>query len=89
MIRKLAKAMRNKVVEDVRITPKEVNEYFDKIPKDSLFLYESELEIGQIVIFPKASRDAEEYCIEQLKEFKQQIETGKKDFCTLASYLYR
>ena len=59
----LAKAMRNKVVENVRITPKEVNEYFNKIPKDSLFLYESELEISQIISFPKAHRDAEEYCI--------------------------
>jgi peptidyl-prolyl cis-trans isomerase SurA len=80
-----AKAMRNKVVENVRITPKEVNEYFEKIPKDSLFLYESEVEISQIISYPKAERDAEEYVIKQLKEFKEQIESGKKDFATLAS----
>jgi peptidyl-prolyl cis-trans isomerase SurA len=82
---KLAQAMRNKVVGDIRITPKEVQEYFNKIPVDSLFLYESEVEVGQIVIFPKASRDAEEYAVEQLKEYKQQIETGKKDFCSIAA----
>ncbi len=82
---KLAQAMRNKVVQDIRITPKEVQEYFSKIPTDSLFLYESEVEVGQIVLFPKASRDAEEYCQEQLKEYKQQIETGKKDFCAIAN----
>ena len=81
----LAKAMRNKVVENVRITPKEVNEYFSKIPTDSLFLYESEVEISQIVIFPKAHRDAEEYALQQLKEFKEQIESGQKDFASLAS----
>ncbi len=81
----LAKAMRNKVVENVRITPKEVNEYFIKIPTDSLFLYESEVEISQIVIYPKAHRDAEEYALQQLKEFKEQIESGKKDFASLAS----
>ena len=81
----LAKAMRNKVVENVRITPKEVAEFYKKIPKDSLFLYESEVEISQIISFPKAHRDAEEYCIEQLKDFKAQIESGKKDFATLAS----
>ncbi len=81
----LAKAMRNKVVENVRITPKEVNEYFKKIPVDSLYLYESEVEISQIVIYPKAHRDAEEYALQQLKEFKEQIESGKKDFATLAS----
>ena len=81
----LAKAMRNKVVENVRITPKEVNEYFIKIPTDSLFLYESEVEISQIVIYPKAHRDAEEYALQQLKEFKEQIESGKKEFASLAS----
>lgn len=82
--RKLAGAMRNKIVETIRITPNEVKAYYDRIPKDSLQFYESELEIGQIVVYPKASREAEDYAIEQLKEFKQQLETGKKDMKTLA-----
>jgi len=82
---KLSQAMRNKVVQDIRITPKEVQEYFNKIPTDSLPLYESEVEIGQIIIYPKASREAEEYAVEQLKEYKEQIETKKKDFCTIVS----
>ncbi len=81
----LSRAMRNKIVEDIRITPYEVKSYYSKIPKDSLFLYESEVEVSQLVKYPKASRDAEEYCIQQLKDFKQQIESGKKDFKTLAS----
>lgn len=83
--RKLAGAMRNKIVEGIKITPNEVKEYFEKIPTDSLAFYESELEIGQIVVFPKASRDAEEYAQEQLLTFKQQIESGKKDIKTIAA----
>ncbi len=83
--RKLAQAMRNKIVDDIRITPQEVRSFYSKIPKDSLSLYESEVEINQLVYFPKASRDAEEYCISRLKEYKQQIESGKKDFKTIAS----
>ena len=83
--RKLAGAMRNKIVEGIRITPNEVKAYWDKIPKDSLPFYESEVEIGQIIDYPRASRDAEEYCVEQLKDFKTQLEAGKKDFCTLAA----
>ncbi|MEP6673843.1 MAG: peptidylprolyl isomerase [Ferruginibacter sp.] len=82
---KLAEAMRNKIVENIKITPKETQDFFNKIPKDSLPFYESEMEISQIVIYPKASRDAEEYVQEQLKEFKTQVESGKKDFKTLAS----
>lgn len=81
----MARAMRGKVVENVRITPNEVRDYFEKIPKDSLLLYESEVEVSQIVIFPKASRDAEEYVIEQLKGYKDLIESGKRDFKTVAT----
>ncbi len=81
---KLAQAMRNKVVDDVRITPNEVKNYFAKLPADSLPFYESEVEIGQIVIFPKASREAEEYAIEQLNTYKKQAEAGK-DFRSLAA----
>ena len=82
--RKLAAAERNKIVDGIRITPNEVKAYFEKLIKDSLPYYESELEIGQIVGYPKASRESEEYCIEQLNEFKQQVESGKKDFKKMA-----
>ena len=83
--RKLATAMRNKIVDGIKITPNEVKAYFEKIPKDSLPFYETEVEVGQVVVFPKASHDAELYCIEQLNEYKKQIESGKKEFGTLAS----
>ncbi len=82
--RKLAAAMRNKIVEDIKITPTEVKNYFEKIPTDSLALYESEVEVGQIVSYPKASRDAEQYCIEQLAGYKKQIDGGK-DFGAVAA----
>ena len=75
--------MRDKIVGDIRITPNEVKNYFDKIPKDSLAFYESEIEVGQIVVYPKASRDADEYAIEQLTDYKKQAEAGK-DFKQLA-----
>ena len=82
---KLAQSMRNKIVEDVKITPTEVKAYYETIPKDSLPYYESEVEVGQIIIYPKASRELETYAIDQLKEYKQQVESGAKKFETLAS----
>ena len=82
---KLAQSMRNKVVEDIKITPTEVKAYFETIPKDSLPYYESEIEVGQVVIYPKATRELENYAIDQLKEYKQQVEKGTKKFETLAS----
>lgn len=82
---KLASAMRNKIVDGIRITPNEVRNYFLKIPTDSLPFYETEVEIGQLIAFPKASREAEDYCKEQLTEYKKAIESGKKDFKAAAA----
>jgi peptidyl-prolyl cis-trans isomerase SurA len=71
--RKLAEAMQKKIVENVKITPNEVRAFFEKIPKDSLPFFESELEIGQIISWPKPSRDLEKYIIDELNNYRRQI----------------
>ncbi len=81
---RLATGMRNKVVSDVKITPTEVKGYYEKIPKDSLHFYESELQIGEIVLYPKASHDIEKLAIDELTEYKRQVEAGLKKFDALA-----
>jgi peptidyl-prolyl cis-trans isomerase SurA len=83
--RKLAEQMRNKIVDNIKITPTEVKAYWDKIPKDSLPFYESELELGEIVVLPKASRDIEKLAVEELTTFKKQVESGARRFETLAN----
>jgi peptidyl-prolyl cis-trans isomerase SurA len=83
--RKLAEAMQRKIVENVRITPVEVKAFYERIPKDSLPFYESELEIGQIVIYPKASRDLEQYIIGEMNTYKKQIESKLTTFAQLAT----
>lgn len=83
--RKLAEMMRAKIVEGVKITPNEVKAYFDKIPKDSLVFLESQLEVGQIVVYPKANRDLDRTAIEDLNDYKKQVESGTRKFETLAS----
>lgn len=83
--RNQARAMRNKIVTSVKITPTEVKEYFDKIPVDKLPYYEMEIEVGEVTAYPKASRDLELYAIEELNEYKKEVESGTKKFETLAS----
>ncbi len=82
--KKLSEQMRSKIVENVKITPTEVKEQFNKIPIDSLPFYESELEVGQIIIYPKPNKDVEEYVNKQLYTLKQQVESGGKKFADLA-----
>ncbi|MES1159981.1 MAG: peptidylprolyl isomerase [Bacteroidota bacterium] len=81
-----AQAMRNKIVEDIKITPTEVKEYYEKIPKDKLIFYESELQLSQIVLYPKPSRDIEKLAIDELNDYKRQVEAGTKKFETLAQF---
>ncbi len=71
----LAEAMQKKIVDVIKITPAEVKTYFDKIPKDSLPFFESEVEVGQIIIYPKASHDLEKYAQDELANYKKQIDS--------------
>jgi peptidyl-prolyl cis-trans isomerase SurA len=82
--KKMAEAMQHKIVENVKITPIEVKAFFDRIPKDSLPFYESELEVGQIVAYPQASRDLEKYVIDELNRYKQQVQSKAATFEQLA-----
>ena len=77
---KLADEMQSKIVEKVKITPTEVRNYYDKIPLDSLPLYESEVQVTELVMHPKANRDVEEYVIKQMLEYRKQIESGANKF---------
>ena len=81
---RLAKSMRDKIVEYVKITPNEVKDYYEKIPKDSLPFYETELVIGQIVLHPKAGRELEKFVQDELTDYKKQVESGQKSFETMA-----
>jgi len=81
---RMAQAMRQKVVEDVKITPTEVKEYFEKIPADKRIFYESQIQLSEIILYPKASRDIEKLAQDELNEYKQQVEAGQKKFEFLA-----
>jgi peptidyl-prolyl cis-trans isomerase SurA len=81
---RLAQAMRGKIVQDVKITPTEVKEYYDKIPADKRIFYESQVQLNEIVLYPKASRDIEKLAYDDLNEYKQQVESGQRKFESLA-----
>lgn len=82
--RKLAEAMQQKIVGAVKITPTEVKTYFDRIPVDSLPFFESELEVCQIIIYPKATHELENYIVAEMNNYKRQIETKVATFEQLA-----
>ena len=77
---KLADEMQQKIVDKVKITPTEVRAFYNQIPIDSLPLYESEVQISEIIMHPKANRDIEEYVIQQMLEYRKQVENGVNKF---------
>lgn len=80
----LAQAMQRKIVENVHITPTEVKTYFDRVPADSVPFLESELEVGQINIYPKAAKEVEEYVYNEMMNYRKQIEAGRMSFADAA-----
>lgn len=80
----LAQRMRNKIVEGLTVTPTEVRDYFNKIPKDSLPYYNTEYELSQIVVKVKVGKAQHEAAFQKILDLKKRVEDGE-DFGILAA----
>ena len=80
----LAQQVENGVVENVKITPREVTEYFNSIPADSLPIIEAEYEVSEIVMSPKVNTAERERVRLELNKLRERILKGDK-FSTLAT----
>ena len=74
------------ILEHVKITPAEVDAFYKKIPKDSLPLFPSTVEVGQIVIEPPVSLEMEEYAHQKIEDIRKDIISGKMNFETAAGF---
>lgn len=72
----LSDKMRAGVFSDLDVTPAEVFSFFDKIPKDSLPYFNSEVEIGQIVIFAEPTLAQKEQARMQAEKIIEDIKIG-------------
>ena len=73
---KLAELMQDEIISKVEITPEEVRQFFNSIPKIELPIFGTELEIAQIVIEPSVSEDETNRIINQLKVFREDVLEG-------------
>jgi peptidyl-prolyl cis-trans isomerase SurA len=69
----LAEKMRNKIIEEVEVTPEEVRDFFNKIPKEQRPTFGTELKVAQIVAEPKVTEEERQRVINRLKEFKADV----------------
>jgi len=82
----LAQEMQKKVVQDVEVTPEEVRQFFNDIPKEERPTFGTELKVAQIVVIPEVTEDAKQAVIDQLKEFKKDVEENGASFTTKALF---
>jgi len=69
----LARRMQAKIVEEVEVTPEEVREFFNKIPKDDRPTFGTELKVAQIVVEPKVTDQEKLRIVDQLKQFRADV----------------
>lgn len=82
----LAVDMQRKIIEDIEVTPEEVREYFNGIPKDERPIFGTELKVAQIVIIPEISQAERQKVINRLKEFKADVIENGASFITKATF---
>jgi peptidyl-prolyl cis-trans isomerase SurA len=69
--------MQEKITDDVRITPKEVEKFFKRIPADSLPYLPSEVEIGHIVRLAQPNKFQKDELVSKLLDYKKRVEKGE------------
>jgi peptidyl-prolyl cis-trans isomerase SurA len=79
----LTQKMQSEITGNVKITPSEVKSYYNSIPKDSIPNIDAQVELEQIVAFPKLSDDAVYEVRQKLLDLRKRIMEGES-FETLA-----
>lgn len=79
----LSQKMRNKIVENVTVTPSEVRFHFRNLAKDEIPTIPTQYEYAQITIQPKIELEEENRVKAELRRLKARIEGGTS-FATMA-----
>lgn len=80
----MASKMQQKVVEEIEVTPEEVRQFFNTIPKEERPLFGTELRVAQIVVVPETSKEETDKVINRLREFRTDVLENGSSFTTKA-----
>jgi peptidyl-prolyl cis-trans isomerase SurA len=80
----LASSMMAKIVANVKVTPTDVKNYYESIPADSLPYFSAEVELAQLIIEPKISKESKQAAFEKITELRRRIVEDGDKFSTLA-----
>ncbi|MEH6405931.1 MAG: peptidylprolyl isomerase [Leeuwenhoekiella sp.] len=84
MSQELAKAMQQKIVEDIEVTPEEIRTYYNDVLKDDPPVFGVELEISKILVEPEVPQAEKQKVIDELKGYRRDIVENGSSFATKA-----
>ncbi len=76
--------MRQKLVEDVSVTPSDVRRYFENVPSDSVPYVPTEVEVEIITQQPRIAIEEINRVKDLLREYTERVNKGETTFATLA-----
>lgn len=82
--RQLVEKMREKLVEDVKVTPADVRAYFKTLPEDSIPYVPTEVEVQILTQQPRIPIEDINKVKDDLREYTERVTNGSTSFGTLA-----
>lgn len=82
--RRMVQKMKQKLVEDISVTPAEVRRYFKDMPQDSLPFVPTEVEVQIVQMTPRITVEELNRVKDELRGYTDRINKGETSFQTLA-----
>lgn len=80
----LIQRMRQKLVEDIKVSPADVRAYFRNLPEDSIPYVPTEVEVEILVNAPRIKQSEINRVKDELRNFTDRVNKGETTFATLA-----
>lgn len=75
-----AEQMKNSITEGVDVTPKEVKNFFNALPKDSIPYINSKITVAQIVLYPQITKADRDKAFKEITESRNRVVAGDISF---------
>lgn len=82
--RQLVQRMQEQLVSNVKVSPAEVREYFNKMPQDSIPMIPTTVEVQILTQKPKVEQEEVNRIKNQLRDYTDRVTKGETSFETLA-----
>ncbi len=80
----IVQQMQRELIGEIKLTPSDVRKFYNQIPKDSLPNIPTTVEVQIVTLEPKIPFDETDAIKARLRDFTEQITSGKMEFSTLA-----